>query len=82
MYYCSVNHTGVSVQWIVNNTASTDSSITEKGIVTHGAAEMDSNLSIPGVPEFNNTIIFCIASGTVDDESFFDTRNATLLIQG
>ena len=82
MYYCSVNHTGVSVQWIVNNTASTDSSITEKGIITHGAAEMDSSISIPGVPEFNNTIIFCIASGTVNEESFFDTRNATLLIQG
>ena len=82
MYYCSVNHTGVSVQWVVNNTASTDFSITEKGIVTHGAAEMDSNISIPGVPEFNNTIIFCIASGTVNEGSFFDTRNGTLLIQG
>ena len=57
IYKCSVDHHGISVQWTINGTVSTDSSIADLGIVTHGVAELKSNLTIPGQLEFNNTIV-------------------------
>ena len=66
VYKCSVNNNGVSIQWIVDESLSTDSSITDLGIVTYGLATQNSNLTVPGNPELNNTIVICIASGVVD----------------
>ena len=66
VYKCSVDNNGVSIQWNVNGTTSTDSSITDLGIITYGAATQNSSLTIPGNPELNNTIVTCIASGYVD----------------
>ena len=64
----------------LNGTASTDSCITKKGIymVTHGGVKL--KWSIVGVSEFTNTIIVCIALGTVDEELLFQTKYTALLI--
>ena len=84
VYKCSVDNNGVSIQWIVNGTASTDSSITDLGIITYGAAKRNSSLTIPGNPELNNnTIVICVASGLVDNMMGYSNRSsATLFIQG
>ena len=82
IYKCSVDHHGISVQWTINGTVSTDSSIADLGVVTHGVAELKSNLTIPGQLELNNTIVTCIASGLVNGNLFLKTQNVTLFIQG
>ena len=82
VYKCSVDNNGVSIQWTVNGTISTDSSITDLGIITYGAATQNSYLCIPGDPELNNTIVRCIASGHVDMMGYSNASSATLFIQG
>ena len=82
MYKCSVDNNGVSIQWIVNGTTSTDSSITDLGVITYGAATQNSSLTIPGNPELNNTIVRCISSGLVDMMDYSNASSATLFIQG
>ena len=82
VYKCSVDNNGVSIQWNVNGTTSTDSSITDLGIITYGAATQNSSLTIPGNFELNNTIVTCIAAGLVDMMGYFNTSNTTLFIQG
>ena len=67
MYKCSVDNNGVSIQWNVNEATSTDSSITDLGIITYGQGTHNSSLTIPGNPKLNNTIVICIASGYVSD---------------
>ena len=82
MYKCSVDSYGITIQWIVNGNSSTDSSITDLGIMTYGAGTQNSSLIIPGNPELNNTNVTCIASGLVDTTVYFNKGNATLFIQG
>ena len=82
VYKCSVDNTGVSIQWNVNGTTSTDSSITDLGIITDDAAKRNSHLTIPGNPKLNSTIVTCIASGLVDMMGYFKSSEATLFIQG
>ena len=82
VYKCSVDNNGVVVQWIVNGSSSIDSSIADLGIITYGAATQNSNLTIPGNLELNNTIVTCIAAGLVDMMGYFNTSSATLFIQG
>ena len=66
----------------MNGTTSTDSSITDFGIITYGAATQNSSLTIPRNPELNNTIVTCIAVGLVDTMVYVNTSSATLFIQG
>ena len=66
----------------MNEFSSTDSSITDLGIMTYDAATQNSNLTIPGNPELNNTIVICIASGRVDMMDYHNSHEATLFIQG
>ena len=82
VYKCSVDNNGVSIHWNVNENSSTDSSITDLGIITYGLATPDSSLTIPGNPELNNTIVTCIASGLVDMVWYSNRSCATLFIQG
>ena len=82
MYKCSVDNNAVSIQWNVNGIISTDSSITDLGIITYGAATQNSSLTIPGNPELNNTIVICTASGLVDGMVYVNSSEATLFIQG
>ena len=80
-YQCSVDHTGVSVNWFVNETASDYFEIVELGIVTSGESQQ-STLIIPGYPQYNNTIVKCLASGFVDGSPYNNFNNVTLRIQG
>ena len=82
VYKCSVDNKGVHIQWFVNGDSSTDSSITDLGIITYGVGTQNSSLTIPGNPELNNTIVTCLAAGLVDERVYVNTSNATLFIQG
>ena len=82
VYKCSVDNNGVVIQWNVNGNISTDSSITDLGIITYGFGTLNSSLTIPGNSKLNNTNVICIASGLVDTMVYVNTSNATLFIQG
>ena len=81
-YRCSVNHTGVGITWNVNKTVSTNNDIIQLGIVTSGTGSSNSSLTIPGYPQYNNTIVRCTAFGSVDDNNYFNFSVSTLRIQG
>ena len=85
-YQCSVDHTGVGIIWHVNGTTSTNNDIIQLGIITSGAASSASNLTIPGYPQYNNTVVTCIASGLLDvtdpKSLYYNLSNSTLRIQG
>ena len=80
-YQCSVDHTGVTVTWLVNGTASTNNDIIQLGIVTNGAGSSNSSLTIPGCPQYNNTAVRCNAFGSVDGSIYFNYSESTLRIQ-
>ena len=81
-----MNHTDVEITWLLNKTTSTDDNIIQLGIVTNGAESPNSSLTIPGYPQYNNTVVTCIASGLLDiknrDSFYYNSDNATLRIQG
>ena len=81
-YQCSVDHTGVGITWQVNGTGSTNNDTIQLGIVTIGAGSPKSILTIPGYPQYNNTVVRCLASGFVDGNCYTNFDNATLRIQG
>ena len=81
-YQCSVDHTGVTVTWFVNGTGSANNDIIQLGIVTNGEGSQQSNLTIPGYPQYNNTVVTCNAFGTVNGSSYFNFNESTLRIQG
>ena len=83
VYKCSVANEELSIQWIVNESLSTHSSITDLGIVTYGHGTQNSSLTIPGNPELNNTIVICSAF-RVEGVTLHivNATNATLFIQG
>ena len=76
-YQCSVDHHNSIIVWHINGTVSTNINITQLGITTSGAGTPTSSLIIPGYPQYNNTVVTCIAYGPVEGNS-----NATLRIQG
>ena len=82
MYKCSVDNSGVSIQWKVNGINDDDQSMTDLGIITYGMDTNNSRLTIPGNSVMNNTSVRCIASGQVDKMEYFETNSATLFIQG
>ena len=81
-YQCSVDHTGVSITWLVNGTTSNDDNILQLGIVTIGAGPQQSNLTITGYPQYNNTVVKCIAAGSVNNSDYIKSSKSTLRIQG
>ena len=81
-YQCSVDHTGVGITWLVNETGSGHSDILELSIITNGAGSPNSSLTIPGYPQYNNTVVRCNAFGTVEGSSYFNFDESTLRIQG
>ena len=72
----------MTVNWLVNGTTSDHDNITQLGIVTIGAGLQQSNLTIPGYPQLNNTVVICLASGFVNDSLYYNFDNSTLRIQG
>ena len=80
-----MDHTGVNIGWNVNGTAYGYNEIIQLGIVTTGGPQQ-SNLTITGYPQYNNTEVICIASGlldAMDPNSFYYNFNESILkIQG
>ena len=76
----------MTVTWLVNGTGSTNNDIIKLGIVTNGAGSPNSSLRIPGYPQYNNTVVRCIASGLLDvtdpNSLYYNLDNSTLRIQG
>ena len=72
----------MTVTWTVNNSLSTNIAIIQLGIVTVGAATASSNLIIPGYPQYNNTVVKCVAAGYVNNKIYFNTIQSILIIQG
>ena len=81
-YHCSVDHPGVSISWLVNGTGSGHNDIIQLGIVTNGEGSSNSRLTIPGYPQYNNTVVTCLASGSVNGNRYFNFNVSTLIIQG
>ena len=81
-YQCSVDHSTVVITWSVNGTGSADNKIIQLGITTNGAGSSNSSLTIPGYPQYNNTIVRCNAFGSVNGNSYFNFSDSTLKIQG
>ena len=80
-----MDHSSVNIGWNVDGTAYGHNEIIQLGIVTTGVPQQ-SNLTIYGYPQYNNTEVICIASGllnAMDPNSFYyNFDNATLRIQG
>ena len=78
VYHCSVNDTRVGINWFINGSTTLPSNITE----TRSASS--SSLTIIGLPEYNNTIVRCVASGYLDNNAVpYNNFNEFILrIQG
>ena len=72
----------MSITWYVNGTGSANNDIIQLGIVTNGEGSQQSNLTIPGYPQYNNTVVRCNAFGSVNGNSYFNFSESTLRIQG
>ena len=72
----------MTITWLVNGTGSTSNASIQLGIVTDGAGSSNSNLTIPGYPQYNNTVVTCLASRLVNGSLYTNYENATLRIQG
>ena len=81
-YQCSVDDTGVTITWFVNGTSSGHIDIVQLGIVTNGAGSSNSSLTIPGYPQYNNTVVRCNAFGFVNGSDYVNFSESTLRIQG
>ena len=78
-YQCSVDHNGAAIVWFINGTGSANSDIIQLGIVTIGAGSPISSLTIPGYPQYNNTVVKCVSSMNSD---YYNSSESTLRIQG
>ena len=72
----------MSITWLVNGTGSINNEIIQLGIVTNGAGSSNSSLTIPGYPQYNNTVVRCNAFGFVNGNNYFNFEQHTLRIQG
>ena len=72
----------MGINWHVNGTGSGNNDIINLGIVTSGAGSSNSSLTIPGNPQYNNTVVRCSAAGIVNGNSYFNLDESTLRIQG
>ena len=73
----------MSITWYVNGTGSSNNDIIQLGIVTNGDGSQQSNLTIPGYPQYNNTVVRCNAAGFINGNmSYYNFRESTLRIQG
>ena len=76
-YHCSVNDSRVGISWYINNSNDIPSNMMT------GVGSPSSTLTIPGLPEYNNTVVRCTASGYLDNNvPYINFIESTLRIQG
>ena len=71
----------MGITWNINGTGYGHNVIIKPGVFTTGGPQQ-SNLTIPGYPQYNNTVVRCNAFGSVDGNSYFNFSESTLRIQG
>ena len=71
----------MTIYWNINGTGYGHNEIIQLGIVTNGVSQ-HSNLTIHGYPQYNNTVVRCLASGFVNGYFYFNFSESTLRIQG
>ena len=77
-YHCSVNDTRVSINWFINGSTTIPSNVTVTGVATQS-----SSLTIPGLPQYNNTEVRCAAFGYLDNNvPYTNISESTLKLQG
>lgn len=79
-YRCSSNISGVGIIWRINGLTQSSST---NNIVVNDVGKQSSNLTILGLPQYNNTVVECRAFGRdPDDNDVYYTNSSTLRIQG
>ena len=71
----------MSITWLVNGTVFGHNEIIKHGIATSGESRQ-SNLTIYGYPQYNNTIVRCLAAGLVNGNKYFNFNESILRIEG
>ena len=71
----------MSITWYVNGAPYSHNEIIKPGIVTSGGSQQ-SHLTIFGYPQYNNTVVTCLAAGFVDGSFYINFDSSTLRIQG
>ena len=73
----------MGITWNVNKTSYGHNEIIQLGIATSGVHQQ-SNLTIVGYPQYNNTEVRCNAFGfgVINGSNYINTSTATLRIQG
>ena len=78
-----MDSTNAVIIWYINgNIYNYNSSVQPDIVVNGGALSSNSSLTIPGYPQYNNTVVKCIAPGFVDGNNYFNFSESTLRIQG
>ena len=76
-YHCSVNDTRVSISWFINGSSNIPSDIIVTGTAT------SSNLTIPGLTQYNNTEVRCATFGYLDNNVPYNNFSESILrLQG
>ena len=77
-YRCSVDDIRVGISWFINGSTTIPSNVTVTGLATPS-----SNLTMPGLPQYNNTILRCAAFGYIDNNvPYSNFSESVLRIQG
>ena len=71
----------MGITWNINGTGYGHNEIINLGVFTTGGPQQ-SNLTISGYPQYNNTIVRCIAAGFVNSNDYFNFSESILRIQG
>ena len=72
----------MTVNWNINGTSyGHNDKIVQLGIITTGGPQ-NSNLTITGYPQYNKTVVKCIAAGSVNNSDYIKSSKSTLRIQG
>ena len=71
----------MGITWNINGTGYGHNEIIKLGMFTTGGPQQ-SNLTMPGYPQYNNTVVKCIAAGFVNNNKYFNFSESTLRIQG
>ena len=77
-----MDHSGLGTTWLVNGTNSLGNDNVKLDIVTNGVPSRNSSLTIPGYPQYNNTVVICNAVGYVNGNIYINSSQSTLRIQG
>ena len=79
LFQCWSNHTGAAITWFIDNGTRADNN---SDIVVNGSGSSNSSLTIPGYPQYNNTVVRCNAFAFVNGSEYFNFSESTLRLQG